>query len=358
MPPHAVAQTAGTVPLPAPIAAQFGGLHRLVGNTPLLAIDVLDRGQRRRIFAKYESLNLTGSIKDRMALFILEDAYQHGVIHAGDRIIEVTSGNTGISFAALGRALHHPVTIFMPDWMSAERLALIASLGADVVRVSHSDGGFAGGIERADAQQTLDTRVFLPHQFSNDANVRAHATTTGPEIWIQMSAAGVLPAAFVAGVGTGGTVMGVGRYLKMCDARIRVHPIEPAESPTLSAGKRVGRHRIEGISDEFVPPIVKREELDSIIAVHDGDAILMAQELARNGLAVGISSGANFLGALAAQRALGGNAPVVTVFADSNKKYLSTDLLRQEPVRPEYDTPHVEILGYTVLPRTCSMCPR
>jgi cysteine synthase A len=312
----------------------------------------------RRIYAKYESLNLTGSIKDRMALFILEDAYRRGTIHAGDRIVEVTSGNTGISFAALGRALHHPVTIYMPDWMSVERMALIASLGADIVRVTREEGGFMGGIERADEQHTLDARVFLPHQFSNGANVHAHMTTTGPEIWSQLAAAGVSPAAFVAGVGTGGTVMGVGRYFKARNANVAVHPIEPAESPTLSMGRRVGRHRIEGISDEFVPPIVHLEELDAVIAVHDGDAILMAQQLALHGLAVGISSGANFLGALAAQRQLGGDAAAVTVFADSNKKYLSTDLLRREPVRPEYDSPHVEILGYSVLPRTCDMCPR
>jgi cysteine synthase A len=344
-------------PLPA-LAAQFTALHQLVGNTPMLAIDVLDHGERRRIYAKYESLNFTGSIKDRMALFILEEAYRTGAIQTGDRIVEVTSGNTGISFAALGRALRHPVTIFMPDWVSAERTALIASFGADIVRVSREAGGFTGSIERADAQRTLDSRVFLPHQFSNDTNVRAHMETTGPEIWIQMATAGIAPKAFVAGVGTGGTVMGVGRYLKKCDARIRVHPIEPAESPTLSVGQRTGHHRIEGISDEFVPPIVHLDELDSVIAVHDGDAILMAQQLAHRGLAVGISSGANFLGALAAQRGLGGNAPVATVFADSNKKYLSTDLLRREPIRPSYESPHVEIVGYSVLPRSCSMCPR
>ena len=355
---HASGSSTDSVPFSPSLERQFDGLHRLVGNTPLLAIDVRDHGETRRIYAKHESLNHTGSIKDRMALFILEDAYRRGSIQPGDRIVEVTSGNTGISFAAIGRALNHPVTIFMPDWMSAERMALIASLGADIVRVSREEGGFTGGIERADAQRTMDARVFLPHQFSNDANVRAHMQSTGPEIWIQLGAAGVTPAAFVAGVGTGGTVMGVGRYLKRCDSRIRIHPLEPAESPTLSAGRRVGRHRIEGISDEFVPPIVRLDELDPVIAVHDGDAILMAQQLARHGLAVGISSGANFLGALAAQRRLGGNAPVVTVFADSNKKYLSTDLLRREPVQSGYDSPHIEILGYSVLPRTCGLCAR
>jgi cysteine synthase A len=347
-----------TVTLPAEAAAQFKALHRLVGNTPLLAIEVRYRGHIRRIYAKHESLSLTGSVKDRMALFVLEDAYRHGRIRSGDRIAEATSGNTGISFAALGRTLGHPVTIFMPDWMSAERMALIASFGADVVPVSREQGGFRGSIDRAEAQGQVDPRVFLPHQFSNEANVQAHAQTTGPEIWIQMSTAGVPPAAFVAGVGTGGTVMGVRQFLKSCDRSIRVHPLEPAESPALSQRGSAGHHRIQGISDEFVPPIVKLDELDEIIAVHDGDAILMAQQLAHHGLGVGISSGANFIGALKVQAMSGGEAPTVTMFCDSNKKYLSTDLLRREPVRPEYESRHIEILGYAALSRSCAFCAR
>jgi cysteine synthase A len=173
-----------------------------------------------------------------------------------------------------------------------------------------------------------------------------------------MSTAGIAPAAFVAGVGTGGTVMGAGRYLRSINPAIRVHPLEPTESPTLSTGHRVGQHRIQGISDEFIPPIVKLDELDAIIDVHDGDAILMAQALGRHGLAVGISSGANFVGALKAQTALGGNAPTVTIFCDSNKKYLSTDLLRSEPARSDYESPHVEVLGFTAFSRTCAFCAR
>lgn len=338
--------------------ARFTALHRLVGNTPMLAIDLRYRGEPRRIYAKHESLSLTGSVKDRMALYVLEEAYRRGHIRPGDRIVEATSGNTGISFAALGRALGHAVTIFMPDWMSHERMALISSFGADIVAVSKNQGGFLGSIALADAAGRADSRVFLPHQFSNEANVRAHFETTGPEIWLQMVSAGVRPAAFVAGVGTGGTVMGTGRYLRQCVRSIHVHPVEPAESPTLSTGHKTGQHRIQGISDEFIPPIVKLAELDEVIAVHDGDAILMAQQLARHGLAVGISSGANFVAALKAQALIGGNAPTVTMFCDSNKKYLSTDLLRQEPIRQDYESPHVEILGYTALSRSCAFCAR
>ncbi|HQZ40082.1 MAG TPA: pyridoxal-phosphate dependent enzyme, partial [Vicinamibacterales bacterium] len=194
------------------VRERFLSLHRLIGNTPLLAVDVRVHGQIRRIHAKLESMNLTGSVKDRMALFVLEQAYREALIRPGDRIAEATSGNTGISFAAIGRALGHPVTIFMPDWMSAERMSLIASFGADIVPVSSAAGGFLGSIAQADALAARDPHVFLPHQFSNDANVQAHAETTGQEIWVQLEGAGLAPDAFVAGVGTGGTVMGVGRF--------------------------------------------------------------------------------------------------------------------------------------------------
>ena len=335
---------------------RFRSLHRLIGNTPLLAVDFLYRGEPRVIYAKQESLNLTGSIKDRMALYILEQAYRDGAIQPGDRIAEATSGNTGISFAAVGRALGHPVTVFMPDWMSAERMSLIASFGASVVPVSRADGGFLGSIRLSEELAARDPRVFLPCQFSNAANVQAHVETTGPEILLQLQSAGVTPDAFVAGVGTGGTVMGVGRYLKARRPSVRIHPLEPAESPTMSTGHKVGQHRIQGISDEFIPAIVKLNELDAIVSAHDGDAILMAQQLAQHGLAVGISSGANFLGALQVQSELGPNAVVVTVFADSNKKYLSTDLLRPEPIKDGYLTPDVEVVGFRAFQRVCAAC--
>lgn len=347
--PHAVTSDAV-------LAARFDSLHRLVGNTPLIAVDFLYRGQPRVLYAKQESLNLTGSIKDRMALFILERAYQTGAIRPGDRIAEATSGNTGISFSALGRALGHPVTIFMPDWMSSERISLIASFGADIVLVSRQQGGFLGSIEMSETLARTQDRVFLPRQFANAANVEAHRRTTGPEIVIQLAKAGLKPDAFVAGVGTGGTVMGVGEYLRAQNTGTRVHPLEPAESPTMSTGHKVGSHRIQGISDEFVPEIVKLDQLDGIVDVNDGDAILMAQKLAQIGLAEGISSGANFLGALKVQNELGADAIVATVFADSNKKYLSTDLLRPEPVRDGYLSPEIELLGFRAYPRACAMC--
>jgi cysteine synthase A len=224
------------------------------------------------------------------------------------------------------------------------------------VLVSRADGGFLGSIARADAMKAQQPRTFLPHQFANDANVDAHMRGTGPEIWAQLQSQGLRPDAFVAGVGTGGTVMGVGRYLKSRHPGVKIHPLEPAESPTMSTGHKVGHHRIQGISDEFIPPIVHLDEVDGILQANDGDAILMAQALAHRGLAVGISAGANVIGALRAQEQLGPDAIVVTVLCDSNKKYLSTDLLRSEPAKPGYLTSDVELLSYDSVNRVCDIC--
>ncbi len=339
-------------------STRLSGLSQIVGNTPLLEIPIEFRGKQRVIYAKSEQLNLTGSIKDRMALHILKQAYRSGQLHPGDTIAEATSGNTGISFAAIGRALGHRVKIFMPDCMSRERKDLIASYGAEIVPVSHEQGGFLRSIHMAEEFAASHRDVFLPCQFSNDANAEAHETSTGPEIWLQLEAAGRVPDAFVAGVGTGGTVMGVGRFLRSKNARISVHPVEPTESPTLSSGHKVGKHRIQGISDEFIPPIVNLSALDGIIDVSDGDSILMAQKLASTlGLGVGISSGCIVLAAVKVQEMLG-DAVVVTVFPDDNKKYLSTDLMRREPIRDEYLTPSVELKGLSALPRVCAFCGR
>ncbi|HEV8214842.1 MAG TPA: cysteine synthase family protein [Gemmatimonadaceae bacterium] len=334
-------------------------LTPLVGNTPLAAIDFTFRGAPRTLYAKIESMNFTGSVKDRMALHVLRRGYEDGLLEPGGRIVEATSGNTGISFAAIGRALGHPVTIFMPDWMSSERINLIRSMGAEIELVAKEDGGFLGSIERAEDLGQRLPGSFLPRQFSNDHNAEAHELTTGPEIVAQLRAAiGRGADAFVAGVGTGGTVMGVGRHLRALWRGVKVHPLEPSNSPTLTTGHKVGRHRIQGISDEFIPPIVDLRFLDAVISVDDGDAILMAQALAGTlGLAVGISSGANFLGALVAQEQLGPDAVVATVFADSNKKYLSTDLMRLEPARVDFLSPAIKLLRYRVLPRRCDFCP-
>lgn len=333
------------------------GLSSLVGNTPLLAINFTFQGETRTLYAKAENLNMTGSIKDRMAFHILANAYERGVLKQGDRLIEATSGNTGISIAAIGKALGHPVTIFMPDWMSDERKNLIRSLGSEIRLVSKEEGGFLGSISMAENLAKQSVNTFLPRQFSNEDNVDAHYTTTGPELWWQLRYRSMKPDAFVAGVGTGGTIMGVGKFLKEQDNNIKVHPLEPSNSPTMSTGHKVGKHRIQGISDEFIPSIVNLGELDPIVSVDDGDAIIMAQKLSQNlGIGVGISSGANFLGALKIQNEMGKDAVVVTVFPDSNKKYLSTDLLNEEPVKEEFLSPEVELLDFRAFKRVCHTC--
>lgn len=336
-----------------PVSSSY--VESLVGNTPLLAVHCHFKGERRTVFAKAEHLNLSGSIKDRMAFHILKSAYRDGLIRKGDIIAEATSGNTGISFAAIGRAFGNPVHVFMPEWMSKERISLIKSYGADVTLVTHDQGGFLGSIEMADAFKYEHGRVFLPHQFSNLSNPEAHYLTTGPEILAQLTRIGFEPDAFVAGVGTGGTIMGCAAYFREKNPDIKLYPLEPAESPTLSTGHKVGSHRIQGISDEFIPAICDLGKLDEVISVSDGDSILMAQKLAADlGLAVGISSGANFLGALIAMERLGRDAVVATVFCDDNKKYLSTDLVREEPVKPDHLTPHVELFGYQTIGRVVS----
>jgi len=332
-------------------------LSAYIGNTPLLSIEYSYKGKNHRVYAKSENLNMTGSIKDRIAFHVINKAYKLGKLAPGDMIIEATSGNTGISFAAVGRALGHPVTIFMPNWMSKERKDLISSLGARIMLVSKEQGGFLGSIAAADSMAAEVGHAFLPHQFSNPDNPEAHYMHTGPEIWFQMQSRELTPDAFVAGVGTGGTVMGTGRFLKEKNPSIKLYPLEPSNSPTISTGHKVGKHRIQGISDEFIPPVLDTSYLDEVIGVDDGDSIIMAQKLACElGLALGISSGANFLGAVLAQEKLGDRANIVTVFSDDNKKYLSTDLMKEEPVKEGFIASEVRLLGVDVIKRTCLTC--
>ena len=334
---------------------RIDGLASLIGNTPVLAIEYLFRGKRGTIYAKAENLNMTGSIKDRMAFYILKRAIETGKLKPGMPIIEATSGNTGISFAALGRALGHPVTIFIPEWMSSERINLIGGYGAEIRLVSHEEGGFIGSITMAD-KLAEKINGFRPQQFSNCDNLDAHFSTTGLELWWQLKYRRLKIDAFVAGVGTGGTVMGVGRFLRKQDSNIKVYPLEPSNSPTLSTGYQVGKHRIQGISDEFIPSIVDLDFLDPVVEVDDGDSIIMAQKLANIGIGVGISSGANFLGAIKVKEELGQSTVVATVFSDDNKKYLSTDLLHKEPVKEGFLSKDIELLGFTAFKRACHTC--
>jgi cysteine synthase A len=337
--------------LQAGLADKFQHLWCLVGNTPMLQLHYTYKGVPGTIFVKCEHYNLTGSVKDRMALYMLYQAYNHCQIRPEDTLVEATSGNTGIAFAAIGRALGHQVKIIMPNWLSKERMAIIESLGAEVLLVSKEEGGFLGSI-RISEEMAKAGGVFLPRQFDNHYNAEAHARTTMPEITQQLQTLGRSMDAFVAGVGTGGTIMGAYQYAQAHLPQAMIHPLEPAESPTLSTGYKVGSHRIQGISDEFIPSIVQLDRLDQVVQASDGDAIRMAQKLAKQlGLAVGISSGANVIGAIQLQHQLGKDATVVTLLCDSNKKYLSTDLVKEEPIKPGHLTCEVEFTGYSPVAR-------
>ena len=286
-----------------------------------------------------------------MALYILQRAYASGDIAPGRRDRRgdqrqhrhFVRGDRSRARSP-GAHLHARLDV-------RERVLVIQSLGAAVIPVSAELGGFLGSIRMADDFAREAGHVFRPQQFDNTANVQAHYETTGPEITAQLATLDRTPTAFVAGVGTGGTVMGVAQHLRERFGKgIVAHPLEPANSPTLRTGHKVGRHRIQGISDEFVPSIVKLGELGRILDIWDGDAIVMSQRLANElGIAVGISSGANLLGALEIAHEQGADACVATVFCDDNKKYLSTDLCSDEECKEHYRCNDVELLGFQVI---------
>lgn len=331
------------------INKKFLEISKMIGNTPLLEILFKYKGIERKIYAKAEYLNLTGSIKDRVAHYILKEGYKTGKLKQGDTIVEATSGNTGISFSALGSFLGHNAVIFMPDWMSQERIALMESFGAKVRLVSREEGGFLGSIAMAEEMGKKEN-VFLPEQFKNEDNVVAHELSTGEEISNQLAKIGKTADGVVAGVGTGGTVMGIAKRLKKDNQNLKVFPLEPSNSPTLSTGYKVGKHRIYGISDEFIPDILKLSETDSVVSVDDGDSINMARMISQKlGIGVGVSSGANFLGCILAQNMIGKDKTVVTVFADDNKKYLSTDYSKQQEIKDDFISKDVELLDVRVI---------
>lgn len=324
-------------------------LEHLIGNTPLAEISFKYKGKVRKIFAKLEYYNYSGSIKDRMALNCLKRAYLTGQIKEGYTITETTSGNTGIAFCAQGRYLGHECVIFMPAWLSVERANMMRSFGATLRLVTHEEGGFPKCIELTKEFAAKDN-VYYPDQFSNKYNVEAHFTSTGPEICKQMDKLGEKVHGVVAGVGTGGTIMGIGKYLRSVDSTVKVFPMEPESSPTLSTGHKVGKHRIQGVSDEFIPDIMDLSFCDDIIMADDGDSIIMAQMLSQVlGLGVGISSGANFISAIKAADTVGDGANIVTLFSDDNKKYLSTDYTKEEPVKDGFLSSEIELLGMRVI---------
>ena len=319
--------------------------YTVIGNTPMIKIKYRYKGKENYIYAKLEMFNITGSIKDRVAYYIIKNAKEKGSLKDNMPIIEATSGNTGISLSALGACYKHPVYIFMPDWASKERIELMKLYGANITLISKEKGGFIKCVEEA---KNLAKKLngFLANQFENEDNILAHYETTGKEILEQLE--GKKIGGFVSGVGTGGTLMGIGKRLKEIDNEIKIYALEPEKMPILSNGKILGQHKIEGIGDDFVPDIFKRNtriiEKD-ILLINDDDAINMARKLAKElGLGVGISSGANFIGAVLAQKNLEGE--MVTVFADDNKKYLSTDLGKNIDNNDQFLSNNVKLLEY------------
>jgi len=317
---------------------------KIIGNTPMIKINYKYNDKVKKVFAKLEYFNLTGSIKDRVAFYIINNAKKRGILKEGMPIVESTSGNTGIALSALGAYYKHPVYIFMPDWASRERIKLMEGYGAKVYLFSKEEGGFKRCVIES---KKLAEKIngFLANQFANEDNYLSHYETTGEEILNQTPEK---IGGFVSGIGTGGTLMGIGDKLKEKYNDICITAIEPDKMPLLSGGKVLAQHKIEGIGDDFIPELVNQNKIDKIIKINDDDAINMSRKLSRQlGIGVGISSGANLIGSILLADDIEDN--VVTVFADDNKKYLSTDLIKDINNNKEFFSNKVELLNYETL---------
>lgn len=297
----------------------------LIGNTPLLELGGLmrEKNLKATLLAKLEGFNPAGSAKDRIALAMIQDAEERGLLGPGAVIVEPTSGNTGIGLASVASARGYRVILTMPDTMSAERRALLKAYGAELV-LTEGSKGMAGAIQKAQQLAREIPGAFIPGQFDNPANPAAHLATTGPEIWRDTEGRIDI---FVAGVGTGGTITGVGQYLKSQNPAVQVVAVEPDASPVLTEG-RAGPHGIQGIGANFVPKVLDTTVYDEIIRVRDQDAFWGGRAVARSeGLLVGISSGAAVWAALQlAQRPQNQGKVIVALLPDTGERYLSTQM--------------------------------
>lgn len=317
-------------------------IEKLIGNTPMIKIDYEYEGKQSSIYAKLEYYNYSGSIKDRMALYIIQKEKENGNLAEGQPIVEVTSGNTGISFSAIGALMNHEVHIFMPDWVSLERRKIIEMYGAHVHLVSREEGGFKGALELAkDYAEKIN--AFRPLQFDNPLNVEAQYNSTGKEIINAVPDVN----AFVSGIGTGGTLMGIGKRLKDNNPDSKVFALEPSTLSILKMGMEEGSHMIEGIGDDFIPGIVDQDLIDDIVLIHDCDAINMSKRIAKEfGLGIGISSGANFLASVLMDS---DDLKIATVFADDNKKYITTKLSEEIDDDSKLLSNKIKLIGFEVI---------
>ncbi len=308
--------------------AIYHSVSELVGNTPLLRVDNYARQRQlpATVLVKLERFNPAGSAKDRIALAMLDQAEQTGVLQKGGTVIEPTSGNTGIGLAAMAVSRGYRVILTMPASMSAERRAMLKAYGAELVLVE--SGGMAGAVAKAQELAAAIPGSFIPSQFDNPANPSAHYKTTGPEIWRDTDGHVDI---FVAGVGTGGTVSGVGRYLKEQDPNVRIVAVEPAASPLLSEG-HAGPHGLQGIGANFVPKNYDASVVDEIVTVADADAYRTGRLLARTeGVMAGITSGAALWAAdVLARRPENKGKTIVALLPDDGNRYLSTPLWTEE----------------------------
>lgn len=314
----------------------YDNMLDLIGKTPMIRLSRIKKDLKSNLLGKLEYYNPSGSVKDRIALYMIEDAERQGKIKPGDTIVEPTSGNTGISLALVCALKGYHMIVVMPDQMSQERKDMVMAFGAELVQVPSQGDAEPGTFTKEDLEATMakaeelasSPRHFMPNQFANPANTIAHQKTTAEEIWEATEGKVDI---FVAGVGTSGTAMGVSRGLKEKNPEIKIYVVEPANSAVI-LGESPGYHRLQGIGEGFVPDLFEHERYDGVIKVSDNDAKAMTCRLSRlEGIFAGYSAGANVYASLEVSKELGADKTIVTIIPDSGMKYLSTELFQHRP---------------------------